>query len=228
MRSDDLKRQVHLSLLPDFHLNLKATSLLGSRAKLQGMLTRHASYLRLTSDTRRLLADIPKLEQLVIARLRQAIQDRVVWPRFVAASLPSLVARGREPVVETDQGVVVTAAADVPIIPQEEIPRSGDIPGSRLAQLSSAIPPVSTPSFPGAFGEPMRSGMDPSNAPIASRDSSAHNYSRMSSRTGPTQGGYGSAYSHLQGQDSGAMRYRGEGGGMGQQPLRRVGALNAR
>jgi hypothetical protein len=48
----------------------------------------------------------------------------------------------------------------------------------------------------------------------------------MSSRTGPTQGGYGSAYSHLQGQDSGAMRYRGEGGGMGQQPLRRVGALN--
>ncbi|GHJ89737.1 hypothetical protein NliqN6_6139 [Naganishia liquefaciens] len=207
MRSDDLKRQVHLSLLPDFHLNLKATSLLGSRAKLQ---------------------DIPKLEQLVIARLRQAIQDRVVWPRFVAASLPSLVARGREPVVETDQGVVVTAAADVPIIPQEEIPRSGDIPGSRLAQLSSAIPPVSTPSFPGAFGEPMRSGMDTSNAPIASRDSSAHNYSRMSSRTGPTQGGYGSAYSHLQGQDSGAMRYRGEGGGMGQQPLRRVGALNAR
>jgi hypothetical protein len=30
------RRQVHLSLLPDFHLNLKATSLLGSRAKLQG------------------------------------------------------------------------------------------------------------------------------------------------------------------------------------------------
>lgn len=37
MRTDELRRQVHLSLLPDFHLNLKATSLLGSRAKLQGM-----------------------------------------------------------------------------------------------------------------------------------------------------------------------------------------------
>lgn len=33
---EDVKREVHLSLLPDFQLNLKATSLLGSRAKLQG------------------------------------------------------------------------------------------------------------------------------------------------------------------------------------------------
>lgn len=38
LRSDeDVKREVHLSLLPDFQLNLKATSLLGSRAKLQGI-----------------------------------------------------------------------------------------------------------------------------------------------------------------------------------------------
>lgn len=44
MRADDLKRQIHLSLLPDFHLNLKATSLLGSRAKLQGMSCFHFSY----------------------------------------------------------------------------------------------------------------------------------------------------------------------------------------
>lgn len=163
----------------------------------------------------------------MIARLRQAIQDRVVWPRFVAASLPSLVARGKEPVAETDQGVVVTAAA-MPIIPSSEgIDGGGDLAGSRLAHLSSAVPPVSTPSFPGGFGDSTRPGLDTSSVPIGSRDSSAHN-TRLSGRTGLVQGGYGSAYSHTQGQDSGAMRYRGEGAGMGQQPLRRVGALNAR
>lgn len=30
------RQHIHANLLPDFHLNLKVTSLLGSRAKLQG------------------------------------------------------------------------------------------------------------------------------------------------------------------------------------------------
>jgi hypothetical protein len=30
------RQHLHLSLLPDFHLNVKVTSLVGSRAKLQG------------------------------------------------------------------------------------------------------------------------------------------------------------------------------------------------
>ena len=30
------RQHLHVCLLPDFHLNLKTTSLLGSRAKLQG------------------------------------------------------------------------------------------------------------------------------------------------------------------------------------------------
>lgn len=33
---EESRQHLHLSLLPDFHLNVKATSLLGSRAKLQG------------------------------------------------------------------------------------------------------------------------------------------------------------------------------------------------
>lgn len=31
------RQHIHVNLLPDFHLNLKVTSLLGSRAKLQGL-----------------------------------------------------------------------------------------------------------------------------------------------------------------------------------------------
>lgn len=35
---EESRQHLHMSLLPDFHLNVKATSLLGSRAKLQGEL----------------------------------------------------------------------------------------------------------------------------------------------------------------------------------------------
>ncbi|GAA6048039.1 hypothetical protein NBRC10513_003716 [Rhodotorula toruloides] len=61
---------VHLSLHPDFDLVLSTSSLLGSRAKLQ---------------------DVPKVEQLLKARIRAAIQDKVVWPGRVEIALPGLV-----------------------------------------------------------------------------------------------------------------------------------------
>lgn len=35
------RQHIHANLLPDFHLNLKVTSLLGSRAKLQGLFFFH-------------------------------------------------------------------------------------------------------------------------------------------------------------------------------------------
>ncbi|KAI5479368.1 dimethylaniline monooxygenase (N-oxide forming) [Pseudohyphozyma bogoriensis] len=60
---------VHFSLHPDFTLDLSTTSLLGSRAKLQ---------------------DVPKVEQLILARLRGWITDRVVWPGRVQVGLPGL------------------------------------------------------------------------------------------------------------------------------------------
>ncbi|GAA5861360.1 hypothetical protein JCM3774_000223 [Rhodotorula dairenensis] len=65
---------IHLSLHPDFDLCLATSSLLGSRAKLQ---------------------DVPKVEQLLVARIRAAIQDRVVWPGRVEVALPSLDGRHR-------------------------------------------------------------------------------------------------------------------------------------
>lgn len=70
--------------MPDFHLNLKTTSLLGSRAKLQ---------------------DIPKLEQLLVARLRAVIQDRIVYPHHLTFSLPRLLSQpdpDATPVVPTE------------------------------------------------------------------------------------------------------------------------------
>ncbi|ETS64262.1 hypothetical protein PaG_01509 [Moesziomyces aphidis] len=64
------RHQLHFSLHPDFALEASATSLLGSRAKLQ---------------------DIPKIEQLLISRLRGWILDRFVWPRYWSLTLPNLV-----------------------------------------------------------------------------------------------------------------------------------------
>lgn len=64
---------IHLSLHPDFTLDIATTSLIGSRAKLQ---------------------DVPKVEQLIRARVRAAIMDRVVWPGRVQVALPSVGGHG--------------------------------------------------------------------------------------------------------------------------------------
>lgn len=149
--ADEVKRQVHLSLLPDFQLNLKATSLLGSRAKLQGAPVAVGPGMdeRLANKG---WADIPKLEQLVIARLRQAIQDRLVWPRFVSASLPRLVARGREPTLETE-AAVVSAASEVDVAPPPGTVGEASVPPGEGFRIVPPPPvPVGTPSFPGGFG----------------------------------------------------------------------------
>lgn len=68
----DEQQHMHVCLLPDFSLNLKTSSLLGSRAKLQ---------------------DIPKIEQLLVERLRAVIQDRIVYPRHLTFALPRLLSR---------------------------------------------------------------------------------------------------------------------------------------
>ncbi|KDN42635.1 hypothetical protein K437DRAFT_257820 [Tilletiaria anomala UBC 951] len=64
------RHHLHFSLHPDFTLDATASSLLGSRAKLQ---------------------DVPKIEQLLVGRLRAWVHDRFVWPRFWSLSLPNLV-----------------------------------------------------------------------------------------------------------------------------------------
>ncbi|WVN90415.1 uncharacterized protein L203_105651 [Cryptococcus depauperatus CBS 7841] len=70
------RQHIHVCLLPDFHLNLKTTSLLGSRAKLQ---------------------DIPKLEQLILSRLRMLIQDRFVHPNHISLALPRILTPSLSP-----------------------------------------------------------------------------------------------------------------------------------
>lgn len=60
---------LHLSLHPDFTLELETSSLLGARAKLQ---------------------DVPKVEQLLGARIRGWITDKVVWPGRVEVALPGV------------------------------------------------------------------------------------------------------------------------------------------
>lgn len=63
---------MHIALQPNFTLDLKTSSLIGSVAKLQ---------------------DIPKIEQLIAGRLRAFIVSKWVWPRFKAIKLPDLSSR---------------------------------------------------------------------------------------------------------------------------------------
>lgn len=66
------RHEVHISLHPDFELDASATSLVGSRAKLQ---------------------DVPKIEQLLVGRVRSFIHDRFVWPKYWSLTLPNLIPR---------------------------------------------------------------------------------------------------------------------------------------
>lgn len=74
---EDLKTPpvMHISILPDFILDLQTTSLIGSVAKLQ---------------------DIPKIEQLIAGRLRAFITSRWAFPRSKALKLPDLSPRSAQ------------------------------------------------------------------------------------------------------------------------------------
>lgn len=66
------RHELHFSLHPDFTLDATASSLVGSRAKLQ---------------------DLPKIEQLLVGRVRTYIHDRFVWPKYWTLTLPNLIPR---------------------------------------------------------------------------------------------------------------------------------------
>jgi maintenance of morphology protein 1 len=105
------RQHIHACLLPDFHLNLKTTSLLGSRAKLQGGPVHRELFLLLlfppitalisatVMDRSTVLtrADIPKLEQLIVSRIRAVIQDRFVHPHHLSLALPRLLSPSISP-----------------------------------------------------------------------------------------------------------------------------------
>lgn len=65
--ASNAKASMSLSLHPDFILDLASTSLIGSRAKLQ---------------------DIPKVEQLIIGRVRNYVIENFVWPKVRTFNLP--------------------------------------------------------------------------------------------------------------------------------------------
>lgn len=66
------RHSLEVSLHPDFLLLATCSSLVGSRTKLQ---------------------DIPKIQQLVLQRIRQAILDKFGWPRSWTVEMPDLVRR---------------------------------------------------------------------------------------------------------------------------------------
>lgn len=67
--SSNAKASMSVSLHPDFILDLASTSLIGSRAKLQ---------------------DIPKVEQLIIGRIRNYVIENFVWPKVRTFNLPKV------------------------------------------------------------------------------------------------------------------------------------------
>lgn len=101
---------LNLSLHPDFTLELSTTSLLGSRAKLQ---------------------DVPKVEQLILARIRGWIQDNVVWPGRVQVALPGLSAptAGEGPDGGEDGGWEWVSEDEVSFAPDADSDDGGTIGG---------------------------------------------------------------------------------------------------
>jgi len=73
------------SFLPDYRLDLSVRSLLGSRSRLQ---------------------DVPKLAQLVEARIHSWLQDRCVEPRYQQIVLPSIWPRRRNTRGGEDEEVI--------------------------------------------------------------------------------------------------------------------------
>ena len=155
----DQLQQLHVCLLPDFHLNLKTTTLLGSRAKLQG---EHPSPPGSQDGIARLIelthADIPKLEQLILTRLRAIIQDRLVHPNHLTLTLPRLqtsssskpiIADLGERAVEAVREGISKAASDfVNISPSDYLADTNQ--GANAGGSTSALPspPASPPSLP--------------------------------------------------------------------------------
>lgn len=86
-----------LSLDPDFTLSMSTTSLLGSRAKLQ---------------------DIPKVEQLILGRLRAWMVDNFVWPKVRVLKLPGVGSKGAIEHAENGAGEYVWVESEP--IPAEE------------------------------------------------------------------------------------------------------------
>jgi hypothetical protein len=110
-----LAPELLLSLHPDFTLHLSSTSLIGSRAKLQ---------------------DIPKIEQLIVGRLRGWIVDKLVWPRKWPLRLPHLIANKAAAASEDDY-IWVDEADNAP----------GSFEGARTTTTTTTMTNQDVPEF---------------------------------------------------------------------------------
>ena len=65
----DAPFEARVCLYPDFVLDAHLSSVIGSKSRLY---------------------DVPKIEEILISRMRMYIQERLVWPRFWPIRLPTL------------------------------------------------------------------------------------------------------------------------------------------
>lgn len=64
------QEELRVCVYPDFILDARVSSIFGSKNQLQ---------------------DVPKIEEILITRMRMFIQERLVWPKFWSVPLPSLL-----------------------------------------------------------------------------------------------------------------------------------------
>lgn len=114
------------TFLDDYRLDLSVRSLLGSRSRLQ---------------------DVPKIAQLVEARLQAWFDERVVEPRFQQIALPSLWPRMRN-TRGGDDGADIEPDADSPVAPSSGRSRKG----SRAFDEAVAAAPFAAQAGAGSPG----------------------------------------------------------------------------
>lgn len=112
-----------LSLDPDFTLCMSTTSLLGARAKLE---------------------DIPKVEQLILGRLRGWIVDNLVWPKVRVLKLPGVGSKGAVENAEDGAGEYVWVESEP--IPTEKPVKPTSTLTPEADEDTSSIPTSLSPS----------------------------------------------------------------------------------
>lgn len=109
-KAESLKGNIAFSFLPDYRLDLSVRSLIGSRSRLQ---------------------DVPKVAQLVEARVHAWFEERVVEPRVQVIGLPDLWPRmGRTSVRAGDEPQQDSAGPKNIGVPPRYTPNSGREPES--------------------------------------------------------------------------------------------------
>ncbi len=90
----------------------------------------------------KLTPDIPKLEQLIVARLRAVIQDRFVYPHHLTFGLPRLLSRPDQP----DAVPVIPTETDLRTVALNAMSQGIGRLGQDLADRVAALAPTDSAS----------------------------------------------------------------------------------